>query len=62
MLWGRGQGGAPQRLVGYPVVQLVCSAVGECVRGCSIKAGGAPCSAPGVQCCGGGCQGVFHKG
>ena len=29
-------------------------------RGCSIKAGGVPCSIPDVQCCGGG-RGVFHE-
>ena len=29
-------------------------------RGCSIKAGGVPCSIPDVQRCGGG-RGVFHE-
>ena len=28
---------------------------------CSIKAVGVPCSTPGVQCCGAGGEGVFHK-
>ena len=39
--------------MGYHVVHLVSSAVGD-GGGCSVKAGGVPSTAPGVQCCWGG--------